>query len=564
MAQIETEAYYDLGTHTRRVTTTDAEAQVWFNRGLVWLYGYNFEAALDCFRRVVARDPACVLGYWGIAYSSGCNYNKPWRVFPPRMVARAMKQAREAIALGMAHVARATPVESALLKAVERRFQRDGAQPEDVLARWNDEFADAMRDVYLAHVDDLDVAALFADALINRTPWKLWDLSTGQPAKGADTEEARGVLERALGRRGVGRLTAHPGLLHTYIHLMEMSPHPERALRAADLLRDLVPDSGHLRHMASHIDILCGHYFEALAANDRAIAVDDKFLSGNPEMLEYALYCSHDLHFKMYAGMLVGQYGAALQAANDMRALVSHELLLVEQPPMAFLLEGLIAGKLHVLVRFGKWQDILRERFPEDRALYCNTVAMLHYARGIAYANTGEPAAADDERAAFVQAQRDLHPYRYIINNTCADILQVGAAMLDGEIDYHKGRFASAFEHLRRAVYLDDHLEYMEPWGWMMPTRHPLGALLLAQGHLEEALAVYRADLGLDRTLYRSMQHRENVWSLHGYVTCLRRLNRDEQADEVQPRLDIALARADVDISASCYCAVPTSRSCCS
>ena len=546
----------DLGTHSWRITTRSPEAQAWFDRGLVWAYGFNFEAAVECFQKAAAADPACVMAYWGIAYASGCNYNKPWKNFTPRMVARAMKQARAAIQRAFAHRDAVTPREVALIEAIERRFQAEGAHPEALLNRWNEDYVDAMRGVYLSHSDDLDVAALFADALVNRTPWKLWDLTTGRAADDADTEEAITVLERALARVEAAGGKPHPALLHLYIHVMEMSPTPEKALRAADQLRDLVPASGHLRHMASHIDILCGHYNDAVVANNRAIAADRVFLANHREMYEYALYCAHDIHFKVYAAMQLGQYKTALEGALEMQALVTEELLRVEQPPMAWLLEGIASVKLHVLIRFGRWRAILEEPFPEDRELYCNTVAMLHYARGIAHANLGELAEAAAERVAFARAQANLHEHRYITNNKCSDILKVAESVLDGEIEYHRGNYEIAFEHLRRAVYLDDHLEYMEPWGWMMPTRHPLGALLLAQGRVTEAMAVYRADLGLDKTLYRALQHPNNVWSLRGYVTCLRKLGEHAQADALQPLLNVALARVDVEIGVSCFCAV--------
>jgi tetratricopeptide (TPR) repeat protein len=223
---------------------------------------------------------------------------------------------------------------------------------------------------------------------------------------------------------------------------------------------------------------------------------------------------------------------------------------------MADQLEGMISMRVHVLIRFGRWREILEQPFPADPHLYCNTVAMLHYARAIALANLRRHAEADIERAAFRAARRLVPDTRYIFNNTCIDILEIAEAMMHGEVDYHSGRYERAFDHLRRAVYLDDHLAYAEPWGWMMPTRHALGALLLEQGRIEEAAAVYRADLGLDRSIYRPMQHPNNIWSLQGYVTCLDRLGRAAEADMLRGALDTALARADVPIEASCFCAM--------
>lgn len=548
--------YYDLGTYSRPVTTTSPEAQLWFDRGLMWLYGYNFEAAVSCFEKAVEVDSACVMAHWGIAYGVGCNYNKQWWVFSPKMVARAMKQARTAILQASEHLDTVTPTEVALLRAVEKRFQAEGAHEEAVLLGWNDEYAAAMREVYQAFPGDWDVAALFAEAMMNRTPWQLWDLARGEPAEGADTEEALAVLEKGIAEVDAAGLPPHPGLHHLYVHVLEMSPHPEKALRSADILRELVPDAGHLKHMPSHIDILCGHYYDAVVANNRAIAANNKFLERDGEMNEYAFYRAHDIHFKIYAAMLLGQYETAMEGAAEMRALAHDKLLRLKRPPMAYSLEGMVSMKLHVLIRFGKWQEVLDEPFPEDADLYCNTMAMLHYAKAIAAATLGDFETADFHHAAFYRAKENLHEHRYIFNNTCADILEVAEAMMNGEVEYHKGNYDAAFDHLRRAVYLDDHLKYAEPWGWMMPTRHALGALLLEQGQVEEATAVYRADLGLDKTIYRPMQHPDNVWSLHGYVACLQQLGKHEEATAMQSRLDVALARADVAISASCFCAV--------
>lgn len=548
--------YYDLGTHIRQVTTTSADAQLWFDRGLNWLYGYNHDEAVECFKKAVDYDPTCVMAHWGIAYGVGCNYNKKWEVFTEKMVIRTMREARQAITTGLGHLDKVTPIEAALIQAVEKRFQQEGAHEEDLLESWNTDYAAAMREVYQTYPDDWDVATLFAEALINRTPWQLWNLETGQPADGADTLEAIDVLEHAMSQVEALDAPPHPGLLHIYIHVMEMSPHPEKALRAADILRDLVPDAGHLLHMPSHIDILCGDYYNAVKANNNAIVVDDVFAKRDGELNEYTFYRAHDIHFKIYSAMLLGQYKTAIEAVNQMLRLAHDDLLRVDKIPIADYLEGMVSMRVHVLIRFGKWEEIIAEPFPEDREFYCNTTAMLHYARAIAFATLHQFDEAEVERGAFHQAVKHVPDTRYIFNNTCLDILQVAAAMMNGEVEYHKGNHKKAFEQLRHAVYLDDHLDYTEPWGWMMPTRHALGALLLEQGHTEDALAVYRADLGLDNSIFRPMQHPNNVWSLHGYVSCLEQLDRHAEADMMRMKLDQALARTDVEINASCFCAM--------
>jgi tetratricopeptide (TPR) repeat protein len=541
-------AHYDLGSFHRRVSTSSAEAQTWFDRGLIWCYGFNHEEAVRCFRRAAELDPACAMHHWGIAHAIGPNYNRDWVAFEAGELVDMVATAHAAVATAASLHGGATPVERALIGALQRRYPT--ATPGEDCAAWSNDYAAAMREVYTRFGDDLDVATLFAEALIGRTPWQLWDVRTGEPAEGADTLEALTVLERAM----AASTTPHPGLLHMYLHTMEMSPHPERALEAADELRDLVPDAGHLQHMPTHIDVLCGQYRDVIESNERAIVADRRFLEREGPLNFYTLYRCHDYHFKIYGAMFLGRLEPALEAADEMAATLTEELLRIETPPMADWVEGFVPMRLHVLIRFGLWQRILAEPFPADRELYCTTTAMQHYARGVAFGVLGDVAAAEDERRRFAEAAAGVPESRYLFNNTCRDILAVAAEMLNGELEYRRGRFDDAFAHLRRAVELDDGLPYDEPWGWMQPARHALGALLLEQGRIEEAEAVYRADLGLDGTLPRPCQHPDNVWSLHGFHECLRRLGKSAEADIVEPRLDLALARATVPIKASCYC----------
>lgn len=541
--------YYDLGNYSRAISTRSDDAQRWFDRGLNWCFGFNHEEAIACFKRALEADSECAMAWWGIAHASGCNYNKPWEAFDDEDAARSVAAAFEATEHAKRLVTSATAVERALIEALSARYPQ--ATPSDAMDKWNDVYADAMRKVHAAHGEDLDVASLFAEALMNRTPWALWDLATGDIADGADTAEAGRVLEAAMARDGGDH---HPGLLHMYIHMMEMSPHPEKALKAADSLRDLVPDAGHLQHMPTHIDVLCGHYQTVVASNTAGIIADRKFLEREGALHFYSLYRCHNYHFKIYGAMFLGQRRPALEAADEMIKTLPEDLLKVESPPMADWLEGFIPMKMHVLIRFGMWQSIIDTPLPENKELFCTTTAMIHYARGVAYAASGDVEKAERERAAFDDAVARVPNTRYVFNNTCLDILAVAAEMLKGELEYRKGNIDQAFTHLRRSVELDDSLPYDEPWGWMQPTRHALGALLLEQGRVDEALAVYRADLGLDETLARACQHPDNVWSLHGLHECLMRLGMQDEANHVKLRLDLAEARADGPIQASCYC----------
>lgn len=283
--------YYDLGSYHRQVTTSSKDAQLWFDRGLIWTYGFNHEEAARCFEKALSHDSRCAMAYWGLAYALGPNYNKPWDVFDAEELATNVKRTHHAAAQAKSHSAAASPVERALIEAVQFRYLQES--PAADFSIWNREYAQAMSSVYGGFPDDLDVATLYADALLNLTPWNMWDIATGKPATGARTLEVKEVLQKSLSQDGG---TIHPGVLHFYIHLMEMSSTPETALTVADQLRGLVPDAGHLNHMPSHLDILCGDYRRAIASNSGAIHSDAKFLSREGPINFYTLYRSHNFH----------------------------------------------------------------------------------------------------------------------------------------------------------------------------------------------------------------------------------------------------------------------------
>ncbi|MFE9385939.1 tetratricopeptide repeat protein [Streptomyces sp. NPDC007025] len=541
--------YYDLGRYTRPVSTGTREAQTWFDRGLLWSYAFNHEEAIDCFERARELDPECAMASWGIAYAVGPNYNKPWERFDPADLETSVSRAFEATARAERLAGGATPVERALIGALRHRCP----QPEPVSdpSVWNHRYAEAMRTVYGEHTDDLDVSTLFADALMNLTPWQMWDQRTGQPAPGSFALEARSVLEHALELPGG---PDHPGVLHMFIHLMEMSSAPEQALPVADRLRDLVPDAGHLQHMPTHLDVLCGDYSRVVSSNTRAVEADEKFVTRSGPINFYTLYRCHNYHFKVYGSMFLGQRAVALQTCSELEAAVPEELLRVEAPPMADWLEGLLPLRMHVLIRFGMWQEIIDAELPRESELYCVTTAMMLYAKAVAHAAVGQVGMAETQRGLFREGVERVPESRMLFNNTCQDILAVAAAMLEGEVEYRKGNTDQAFAALRRSIELDDGLPYDEPWGWMQPTRHAYGALLLEQGHVEEAEAVYRADLGLDGTIPRSQQHPGNVWSLRGYHECLARQERTGEAALIEQQLRLAQARADIPVDVSCFC----------
>jgi tetratricopeptide (TPR) repeat protein len=544
---------YDLGAHRRVVTTTSAQAQLWFDRGLNWCFGYHHGEAIACFEQALWHDPKCNMARWGIALALGPTYNKPWSAFDEPEKRDAVERANAEIEAALSAADAGAPVERALVRAITHRYPKPMPAPDaDAWDAANAAYAAAMREVYAEFPDDLDVTALFVEAMLVRTPSALWDIETGEPAAGADTVEAREVLERAFAS-GDATARRHPGLLHMYLHLTEMSPEPEQVLWAADVLRDLVPDAGHLRHMPSHIDVLCGDWQTAVRANDRAIAADEKYLGRAGPLNFYSLYRCHNYHLKIHAAMMQGCSQVALAAADAMAATLPVELLQMTSPLMADWLEGYLSVRQHVLIRFGRWRAIIRAALPDDPELYAMTTAMQRYAKAVAHAAQGDISAAEREQAAFHVARTAVPPTRSIGSSPCPAILEVAAAMLAGELAYRRGAHEQAFAALRRAVALEDALPYDEPWGWMQPTRHALGALLLEQGRVGEAEAVYRADLGLDPSLPRGRWHPDNVWSLHGFHECLA-ARGDPAAGIVEQRLHFALARADVTVGASCYC----------
>src|SRR5216684_5350554 len=482
---------YGLGPYSRKVTTTLADAQRWFDRGLNWCFGYHHEEAVACLEKALETDPNCAMAHWGVAYAVGPNYNYPWELQDPAGKAAALARAHDSARAALALVGRVTPPERALIEALPARYpQRD---PIDDQRPWNDAFADTMRLAHQAHPDDLDLRAIFAEAILNRTPWRMWDLRTGEPAPGAGTIEAREVLESAF--RDLPGAMNHPGLLHLYVHLMEMSSHPEAALITGDRLRELTPDMGHLVHMPTHIDVQCGHYRDAMHWNQKAIIADRKFYDRAGPMNFYSGYRVHNYHFAAYGAMFLGQYAPAIAAAEELIQTMPEEVLRTPSPPMADFFESYVSIRQHVLVRFGKWPEIIAQDLPADRALDCNTVAMIHYAKGVAHAALGDLPAAEAEQALFREAVKRVPKSRYLHNVPCMQLLAIAEEMLEGEIAYRRGQHDAAFDRLRAAIALEDDLPYDEPWGWMQPIRHALGALLLEQGRAAEAEAVYREDL---------------------------------------------------------------------
>jgi tetratricopeptide (TPR) repeat protein len=546
--------YFNLGNYNRPITTSVAAASTWFNRGLVWCYGFNQEEAARCFEKVVELDPDCAMGYWGIAYASGPFYNKPWAWYGEQERVRTIATCHQYAVKATALRQRVSPVEQALIDALGAKHPAPESRDDTQLDNWTQNYADAMRRVYREFPDDLDVICLCAESLMNLTPWKLWDLRHAVPARDACTEEAIGILEHGFELVAKNRFTLHPGILHFYIHAYEMSPTPEKALPSADQLRNLCPDCGHLVHMASHIDSLCGHWQNAADANRRAIKVDRDYveLRGTDEF--YMISVVHNLHFNIWVSMFLGQFHQAMASADSICDLVRDRRRLGDKWYLASTLEGYYAGRAHVLVRFGYWQQICDEAMPDNPDELPITTILLVYAKAIAHAALGDLESGRAYQQQFYDLFLQIPEWHVMANNPSRDILAVAREMMNGEVEYHAGNHELGFRYLREACVLSDHLEYSEPWPWMHPPRHALGALLLEQGQVDEAIIHYQDDLGIGNRLPRCTQHPDNIWALHGYHECLMKLGRSAEAAAIKPRLDELLEQSDIEISSSCCC----------
>ncbi len=525
LAQTQTAApknYYDLGGFHRKVSTESKEAQTWFDRGLAMCYGFNHEEAVRCFERALAADPGMPMALWGMAYAWGPNMNN--MEIAPHQIA----QAKLAIRLARLHVKRASELERDLIDALSRRYAAPVPEDRDPLNR---AYADAMKRLHAKYVDQPMVAALYAESLMNLQPWKHWT-PDGKP--GPETGKIVAVLEGAL-----RRWPKHPALCHLYIHTMEASLTPEKALPAANRLRNAMPGQGHLVHMPTHIDVRVGDYANVIESNRKAIVADTEFARREGKHNFYTYYRIHNYHFLVYGAMFDGQSELALRTARELVKQVPEDMLKQQTD----FLDAFIPTSLHVQVRFGQWQEVLDE--PEPAEYLPVTRSVWHYARGLAYASTGRVDEAKKEQQAFNKVRATVPETSFLFQNASQNILGVAESMLAGEIAYREGKVDIAFRHLREAVRRDDGLNYDEPWGWMQPARHALGALLLEQGRIAESESVYRADL---------KRHPNNPWSLHGLAECLAKQGKVKESAEFRMKFEKATKRADVKIDRSCYC----------
>ena len=514
--------YQGMGDHTRAISTTSDQAQRYFNQGLQLTFGFNHDEAIRSYTRAAQLDPAAPMPWWGVAYCHGININDP------AMTEERSRLAHEAVEKARANIARATPAERALIEALSERYAWPAPEDRAPLDR---AYADAMARVHAQFPDDPDIAALYAESLMNLQPWDYWT-HDGRP-KG-DIEEVVRVLEHALAIN-----PRHPGANHFYIHAVEASNNPDRAVPAADRLTALVPGSGHLVHMPSHIYIRVGRYADARRSNVRAVAIDRDYFAKAPPPGLYAAYYAHNLHFLAFAAMMSGNEQEAIQAARDLEADMPEEPLRAH----AGLIEGVMPTNFHVLIRFGRWEQILEEPdYPEWRAM---SRAVRAYARSIACSALGRTEQARAEMAEFERRAAEVPQDWFIIQNKVTDVLPIARDMIEGELLFREGRREQAFARLREGIAAEDKLVYDEPPGWMLPVRHALGALMMADGRYAECETVYREDLA---------KNRENIWALTGLREALEAQGKSAEAQQIAARLETALADATLRPTSSCLC----------
>ncbi len=513
-----------LGKHSRSVSKVES-AQKCFDQGVAFLFAFNHDEARRAFTQASVEDPDCAMAHWGIAITYGSHINRPF-VKP-----KENEQALAAIRAAKLKRANCRAEDQALIDAIALRFAENAPEDRTPL---NDAYSQAMKQAWEKFPNDADIGALYAESIMNLRPWDLWT-SDGKPHPG--TPQLLTALEAVMKVN-----THHPLALHLYIHAVEASPHPEKAVEAADRLRQLQPGLGHMVHMPSHIDVRTGRWQLAIEANERAIEADANYRKRSPKQDFYHLYMAHNAHMLTFAAMMSGQSKLALATIREMIKGVPAEWVAVKEN--AAIADGFLAAPLKVMMRFGKWEEILKE--PEMPEVFPIARTLRHYARGVAYAALGKIDEARAEQKLFREAFTKTPAEAMFGNNKAHDLYAVAEPTLEGEILFREGKLTDAIAQLRTAVQKDDLTHYDEPPGWIIPARHPLGAFLLANGEAAEAEKVYQEDL-------KRWPH--NGWSLYGLMKSLKAQGKTQEAYAIELQWQRAWSRADVSIEASCKCA---------
>jgi len=488
------------------VTTKNAQAQAFFDQGLRQIYAFNHDEAARSFQRAGELDPKLAMAFWGVAEAVGPNYNDP-------ASDDRFKQAHAAIEKAQSLAGDASESDKAYIAALAKRFPGGNADRRAAL----EQYRDAMREVVKRFPDDLDAATLFAEAGMNLHPWGLWR-PDGTPQEG--TEEIVSTLESVIRRE-----PNHLGAIHYYIHSVEASNSPERALAGANRLAELAPAAGHIVHMPAHIFIRTGDYEAALKTNQKAALADQAYIKGGAAAGIYSMmYYSHNLHFIAMAAAMNGNYAESRRGAQLLAANVGPHVK--EMPP----LEGFMTVPMAVEVRFHKWNEILKILQP-DPALKTTTV-FWHFARGLALAGTGNLDGAEAEHKIVGEAEEKTSPdavFQMPINNKTKDILKIAENVLGAKISLAKNDMDATVSQLRTAVAAQDGLKYDEPEDWFYPVRENLGAVLLKIGDYAGAEEAFRADLAT---------HPRNPRSLFGLEQALKSQEKSYDAGYVRKQFD--------------------------
>jgi len=493
------------------VQSGNEEARQWANQGLRLVYAFNHPEAAASFRKATELDPKCAMCWWGLAYALGNNINSP-------LMRENAKPAYEASRKALELAPTASPREAAFIRALAKRYELPNPADRTKLDR---AFAEAMREVSKQFPDDLDAKTLAADSLMNLTPWKLWSRD-GKP--NTYTLELAGMLEAVLQRD-----PTHMGANHMYIHAIEASPTPERALPSADLLASLAPESGHLVHMPAHIYTRTGDYFKSADVNLKAAALDKSYFEKVGGPTYYTPYWYHNLHFLSSARTMSGQYREAIAAIEE----AARELEPVARMESGY--EASLSMPLFTEVRFQQWDKILALPEPASFSVTVNNV--WHFARGMAQAAKGDVKAAKVSQAAFVKAIAALSGNRGFGLNQEKAIMALAAEALAAKIAEAAGDRNAAIDHLKKAVQMEDALSYDEPAGWYYPpAREALGKLLLLAGEPAAAEKAFREELENNRRSGRA---------LFGLLEAVKAQNRMDEAAMIEPLYKLAWARAD-------------------